>query len=318
MLCPYCNRTREYTTTPCIYCGAPSPLAGGPPIGNQSVIPAAWPQQLPQSGPLPGPDNQAQPSSVAMLPVPYQGNNGYNGYPMQQMDFAQSGTNMQMVPFPSTDQMPSTFTDATITQNAPPHAHDEAAVIYVPPMYTKPRPIIPRYRIISGFLSFVIVLGLLISGAIYYAQASGKIDYLRQMIGGMPPPSIHLNPTAALPDAPARVDMGPAYSIIPSGIVTYHVDPKNPFFALQPDTVIPIKQVFYVIYSVQSPKTTGTVTVKWYTNGNLFNQEQSQPIPANGGVYNGRAKMQYSQAAEGMVELYWNDQLAQRLYFVVR
>ncbi len=321
MLCPYCNRTREYTMTPCVYCGAPSPLSNGIQSGNQGTAPAAWFQQFPQSGPLPSQENQAQASSIAMLPVPYQGNNGYNGYndyPIQQMDFAQSGANMQMVPFPTTDQMPSTFTDGTIIQNAPSPVHDEAPVVYVPPMYTKPRPIIPRYRIISGFLSFVIVMSLLISGAVYYAQASGKFDALRQMLGAMPPPNLHVSPTAVLPDPPARVDMGPAYSVIPSGIVTFHVDAKNPFFALQPDSVIPVKQIFYVIYSVQSPKTAGTVTVKWYTNGNLFNQEQSQTIPANGGVYNGRAKMQYPQPAEGMVELYWNNQLAQRLYFVVR
>ena len=37
---------------------------------------------------------------------------------------------------------------------------EEYEVTYIPPLYTNPRPLIPRYRIISGFLS-VLIMGIL-------------------------------------------------------------------------------------------------------------------------------------------------------------
>ena len=79
------------------------------------------------------------------------------------------------------------------------------------------------------------------------------------------------------------------------------------------DVSLKVGDTIYLTYSVH-PKAPGTVTVKWYTNNNLY--EESKPIPVADAV-SGYVPIQYSQAAEGMVELYWNDQLAMRLYFVV-
>jgi hypothetical protein len=283
MICPNCNMMREDSGAPCSYCGASSPVSGTTQAG-------IWGRQEPQI-------------QVSLVPAPYQGQMG-----MQQMPMMGQGGAGQVMPIQRSASLASTPAQA-----------EEATIVYVPPMYTKPRAIIPRYRIISGFLSLLIVSCLLCVGAGYYVKASGKLDYLRQMLSGAPPASLHAQTEPDLPDPGTRVDQGPAYAMIPSAIITAHVDPTNRYFAIKPDTVFKVGEIFYVIYSVQSPKTQGVVMLKWYTNNMFFTQTVSQPIqPDPNGIYYGRSQMQYELPAEGKVELYWNNQLAQTLYFVVR
>ncbi len=155
---------------------------------------------------------------------------------------------------------------------------EEESAIYVPPMYTKPRAIIPRYRAISGLLSVLIVAAL-------------------------------------LPDPKANPDFGPGYSIINSATTNSRIDPVSHASA-QPANTFQTNQNIYLTYSVQKPKTPGVVTIKWYTNGSFY--QSSKPIPVTTLAIDGLAVQQYSKPAEGMVELYWNDELAIRLYFVVR
>src|SRR5206468_9351590 len=83
----------------------------------------------------------------------------------------------------------------------PAQPQDET-IVYVPPMYTKPRPVIPRYRIISGLLSFLIVTILLCVGTSYYVKASGSLNALGHFSGLTTPPNLQLTPAAALPDPP--------------------------------------------------------------------------------------------------------------------
>jgi hypothetical protein len=120
-----------------------------------------------------------------------------------------------------------------------------------------------------------------------------------------------------LPDPPSRIDQGPAYLIIPSATITAHLDSKDRFFALKSDTAFKPGQTFYIIYSVQHPKTKGVVFIKWYTNDILYTSASSTPINAGANI-TGKAAMQYAKPAEGSVELDWNGVLAQKLYFVVR
>lgn len=196
-------------------------------------------------------------------------------------------------------------------------------MIYVPPMYTKPRPIIPRYRVISGLLSFLIVCLALCTGAGYYAKTSGTFNLVSHFItGGNPLPNIHAN-NVALPDPPNKIDKGPAYTIIPSATTTSHII-SNTYIAVQTDKVFQPGEEFALTYSVYPPgKTTGKVIIKWYTNNVLFQTITSDPIQY-GGSTSGVVKIAYSEQAEGSVELWWQDQsnnqtqLAQRLYFVVR
>jgi hypothetical protein len=191
--------------------------------------------------------------------------------------------------------------------------------VYVPPMYTKPRAIIPRYRVISGLLSLLIVSVLICTGVGYYAQASGKIKAMRNFITSAPPSSLQGPPAANLPDPPEVTDKdrGPAYDTIPSATTASRIDPQQSI-ALQPDKVFRPGQTFYVTYSVQHPKEKGYVTVEWYANKVLFKSLKStKPVDA-GTAANGNTSMVYVVPAEGMVKLYWNDKWAQTLYFVVR
>jgi hypothetical protein len=283
MFCIYCKNERIGNEAPCPYCGAPSPLAEE----------TTYRQEEPYG------QGQRQPS---LLPVPYQAGG------MQRADFAwyqAQETSRKMIPFQETANLASLL----------PVPMEEQGAIYIPPMYIKPRAIIPRYRIISGFLSILIVFAFLCTGAGYYAQASGQLTNLQRITGGILPPNLHPTPST-LADPPDRVDQGPAYLLIPSAIITAHLDPKDHFFALKSDTVFKPGQTFYIIYSVQRPKTKGVVDIKWYTNGTLYTSASS-PIDAGVNI-TGKAAMQYAKPAEGSVELDWNGLLAQKLYFVVR
>jgi hypothetical protein len=244
-----------------------------------------------------------QNSPVSWLPVPYQGPQQAAGQPGQQQ-----GEQGLIPAWPRhQDGDGATRLPALPEQNM-------EGVVYIPPMYTKPRPIIPRYRALSGLISVLIVLILFCSGAGYYAQASGKVDMLRQLTGIDRPASLKPTPTAPLPDPKSSPDFGPAANIINSATTASKIDAQINV-VLQPANVFHPGQTIYVTYSVQRPKTPGVVTVKWYTNGLLYSTSQTQPIKDSS---NGSAEMQFAKPAEGTVELYWNNQLAIRLYFVVR
>lgn len=194
---------------------------------------------------------------------------------------------------------------------------DGESIVYVPPMYTKPRPIIPRYRAISGLLSVLIMTILMCTGAGYYAKASGRLDYIRHVVGIVPPASLSPIATPALPDPPSAPLLGPGYALIPSASITGHVDPNNPYFAKYSETTFHIGQLIHVLYSVQKPKAAGVVKTVWYTNNYPYGTVISKPIPA-GATETGDSQVKYTEPCEGKVELYWNDQLAWTLFFVVR
>ena len=201
---------------------------------------------------------------------------------------------------------------------APPS--EEEGVVYVPPMYTKPRPIIPRYRIISGFLSVIIVSLMVCGGVGYYAKASGKLDMVSRVLTGnkLVPPTIRAT-TPSLPDPPDKVVIGnpAAYSVITSATTTSHLV-KGTQIAAQTDKIFKPNEPFYLTYSVH-PLQAGNVTIKWYmSNMQLpYSTTPAQQIAANQ-PQTGIVEMVYAAQAEGKVELYWNNQLAQTLYFVVR
>ena len=190
---------------------------------------------------------------------------------------------------------------------------NEEGTLYVPPMYTKPRAIIPRYRIISGFISFIVVIGLLCGGATYYAKVTGKLSFLRQLYD---PHFANIQSSSAtpLPDPTTTAVYGPAHSIInsattASSIETGTNEPRNPTNTFQ------VGETIYVTYSVHAP-TAGVVTFKWYMNKLPYlTKPFTIPYAKNGSsAYTTEI---YAQPAEGMVELYWNGKLAIQLYFVV-
>ena len=166
MLCTFCNTVRLDNEAPCSRCGAPSPLlsntqsvfGGGMPSTNAWANPSGLLAQMPQSDQahqasaqpfqLQPRTEQQQPASL--LPVPYQA---------QQVPFPfQPGSNIagsSLMPLPAQN------INALL-----PALPDQGESVYVPPMYTRPRPIIPRYRAISGLLSVLIVTLLLAASAV--------------------------------------------------------------------------------------------------------------------------------------------------------
>lgn len=256
---------------------------------------------------------QAQQTEQNAL-VPYRGN-------MQQVPFMGQGSTQQMVP--------GAFGALGIQLAPSPQHTDEPSIVYVPPMYTKPRPIIPRYRVISGLLSVLIVMALLCTGAGYYAKVSGKLDMVRQFITGTTPNSVQPTATTIPIDPGTQLNSTSAASItISSSALTTHLSTtKNSVFVIKTDSVFKVNQNFYLIYSVQNPKTKGIVSLKWYTNCQgknfqncmFFTETVSGTVAANpSGYYDGKVVMHYDIPTQGKVELYWNNQLAQTLYFAVR
>jgi len=318
MLCTHCNAPRMANDGPCPRCGAPPPAMWGNTIRNTSG--PQW-NNPPSLGSLPpGPNNdpswtqavapaQAQQrQNQALLPVPYQNRTEATHQPM-----------MLMAPDPSTGEtllLPvPTYNGRALAplKHRYPASPDEDEPIHISPMYTKPRAIIPRYRIISGLLSVLIVSALLCTGAGYLAKVSGRLAFLHQLWGDARPQNLPAAASHSLPDPSPNPIYGPAKNIINSASTASKIDQQTDI-ALQPSNVFSPGQTIYLTYSVH-PKSVGIVVLKWYTNGLLYKTVTSPPISD---AKNGKVTMQFPQSVEGKVELYWNDQLAIALFFVVR
>ncbi len=320
MLCPNCNAFRPANKAPCPQCKALSPLASE--AGGSSQVPPAtwggpitpgtgsdWNNQRPQDSfqrevhdntlwgqvmGSPAAPGHAQQQYPSMLPVPYQGG---IGAPQQTLKVR-------------TTDLPTIHTGTEYGSRVP-AIPGEDEPIFVPPMYTKPRAIIPPYRAISGLISVIVVFALLCTGAGFYAKATGKLSFWHQVYGDARPANI--KPTqSALPIPQTIPNFGPASTIINSATTASKIDSKT----TQPISTtnqFKVGDTIYLTYSVH-PKSPGTVTAKWYTNNNFY--QQSDPITIKDAA-SGYIQMQFLQSLEGKVELYWNDQLAITLFFVV-
>jgi hypothetical protein len=222
-------------------------------------------------------------------------------------------TASQPVPVVRTTEFPTIHTGEDQVVMVPP-APDESETIHVPPMYTKPRPIIPRYRIISGLISFFVVIGLLCGGSIYYAQATGHLGFLQQLVN---PQFQNLQPTAVgtLPVPTQSAKYALASPVITSATTASSIDANSQ--PKIPTNKFTVGKPIYVTYSIHA-KTGGAVTSKWYTNGTFFYASPQVPIPiVKNGSVSDSIEVIYYRAAEGKVELYWNGKLQVTLYFVV-
>jgi hypothetical protein len=312
MFCPNCHMMREDSPAACPYCGAMSPRSGTLQAGSWGDQPFYTFEQSPTFGASQMANQFQQQEQVAL--VPYRGQTD-----MQPTPVTEQNATLQVMP---------AALGAGIQLAPAPQRLDEPSIVYVPPMYTKPRPIIPRYRIISGLLSVLIVVALLCTGAGYYAKVSGKLDALRMFVTGAAPNNVPPTVTATPIDPGDQLNTISAAAVtISSATLTSHRAPNNPYFAVQADSLFKVNQTFYVIYNVQSPKTSGIVSLKWYTNCQgpkfincvFYTETISKPLAANPSGYDdGYAEMRYYMPTQGKVELYWNNQLAQTLYFAVR
>lgn len=335
MLCTYCNAPRMANDAPCPQCGAPSPLMGSygaaPPSamwGNTSrntsdhqwnnpsslgSLPPTAPNDNPSWAPMMGAPAAMQPPAQtqlrqdqSLLPVPYQNRTEATYQPMMLMAPDPSTGETLLLPVPTHGSLaPSGFRY--------PGSPDEDESIHIPPMYTKPRAIIPRYRIISGLLSVLIVFTVLCTGAGYLAKVSGRFAFLDQLWGDARPQNLPATASQPIPDPSPDLIYGPAKNIINSASTASKIDPQTNI-ALQPTNVFSPGQVIYLTYSVH-PKSAGVVVLKWYTNDLLY---KTMTSPQISDAKNGKVTMQFTQPIAGKVELYWNNQLAIALFFVVR
>jgi hypothetical protein len=353
MFCNNCKSARPENEAPCPNCGAPSSLLGQYQVGGRGTgepVSTAWnasatsfnqqwnnqnPQFPPGAQPsfytgqpwsqqenfqnqsmpqqsfwgaamgVPAPGQQEQ-GPLSLLPVPYTGNNGNTGNTQEGNQQGQ----MQLVPFQQQMQL------------AIPEG--QAETVYVPPLYTKPRPIIPRYRILSGMLSVLIVALLLCGGGVYLAQSKGLFTEVGRFIGTSLPSNTSVAASAKIPDPPVvSVVVGPASAIIPSATTTMFIDPKS-LTPREQDKILQVGVPFYVTFSVKPPKL-GNVLIKWYMNGQYYKDTLSdKPIdPKAGATSNGSVEMTYAIPATGIAEVYWvgqgqAPQLGLKLYFSVR
>ena len=337
MFCNYCKLARPENEEPCPNCGAPSSLLGQFPGGGRGAgepVSTAWNasatsfnqqwnnNQMPQFSPSsnaqpswqqsPGSQAQSMPQQAWGMPVQEQQQNPQSLLPVPYTGDAQESnqqTPMQMVPF---------------QQMIPALPNEQAETVYVPPMYTKPRPIIPRYRIISGIFSVLIVSLFLCGGGVYYAQSKGMLTNVERMIGAIRPPNVSAASAQPIPDPPLQSAVaGPASIIIPAATTTLYID-QTSFTPREQDKILQVNVPFYVTFSAKPPKA-GNIIVKWYMNGQFYRTTPSQTTinPKQAATINGSVKMTYVIPATGIAEIYWvgqgeNPQLAQKLYFSVR
>jgi hypothetical protein len=231
MLCPSCHSTRPANYEPCPLCYAPSPLGDAFNAAVNNYAP-----QMIASPSMQSADAYAAESSSKLL-VPYVG--------------------QQPVPVVRTTEFPTIHTDDDLGPLAPESPEEQQ--VHVLPMYTKPRPIIPRYRVISGLISFFVVIGLLCSGSIYLAQKTGRLTFLEQLINPQFQ-NLPASPVVTYPTPTTQVVYS-SNSVITSAttalVINSNGDPQIPT-----DTFMVGKPI-YVTYSIHAASA-GVVTFQWY------------------------------------------------------
>jgi len=235
----------------------------------------------------------------SLLPVPYQGQPGSNE---RALSLLPSSFPTIAPGVPQVNSLVPALPDS-----------DQEAPVYVPPMYTKPRPIIPRYRAVSGLLSVIIVFSLLCAGAGYWAQVSGKLVGIEKLFGVYTPPSITSTQNRLLVPS-NQVVQGPAANVIYSVGISNKIDPKTGIVPVEINQFT-VGETIWLACSAKPPKD-GVLSVQWYSNGNKY-QLSNKDIPHSKGLQTAIIPIVYGLAAEGKAEVYWNNQLAATVLFVV-
>lgn len=258
-------------------------------VMSPSAEPFAQPQQQQQQSLLPVPYQEPPaPNSLMMLP---------NAFPT--LSPGAQGANPLLPALPEGEDAP----------------------VYVAPMYTRPRPLIPRYRAISGLISVIVVFSLLCGGTGYYLQSTGKLIFFQQLLGSYMPPKVTTQQRPfAVPDK--KTLPGPGWNKpITSAAISDAADPKTGQVANYVNE-FKIGQTIYITCSANT-NNAGQVYVKLYTNGNYYSTLASQGVKAKT-IATVIFTAIYAQAAEGKAEIYWTDAkgensvLAVTLPFVVQ
>ncbi|WP_211326327.1 hypothetical protein [Thermosporothrix hazakensis] len=329
--------------------GMVSPVSASPgntafpvsPVQQNDAYP--W-EQVPQLsfggspvGPAADQDTSAQfppqmqfPSQDAFPPpqIPFSSQENWSGIQEQQdwnaVPQGQDGqVPVSLLPVPAQDQMQPAGSTSTLmmpmqrVEEMLPALPEQEGSVYIPPMYTKPRPLIPRYRIISGVLSVLIVALLLCGGVSYYAKASGKLDAFQRFIGISAPPALQLSPTATIGN-PKPKEAGPAKDAVTLALLAAKVDENGePFF---PNTVFLPNTEFYLVANVVQQKNPSTISVKIFTNGQPYKEyeEDIQAKSSKSDLTKLKLPLKFLTPLAGHIEIYWEGKLAWRIYFAVK
>lgn len=342
MLCPSCNNFRPANNAPCPMCQAPSPL-----VSNASAAGNSWGEQqsFASSGSWGGPapsnnDWNAAPGQPAFPTSPWQDSSNAAqqlAFPTAAQNnnaFWSQASNTPGAQSPQQSLLPALYQGQpgpasqslmvqqqafpTFNPQFNPHLpalpdEEQEAPVYVAPMYTKPRPLIPRYRAISGLLSMIIVFAMLCGGAGYYAQTTGKLNFLEKMLGTYSPPAIvQAHNMLSVPSTQQTVD--PAGNVVTGTSIGNNINQDTGYIANYVNQ-FKIGEKIWISCNLNTSKP-GVITLKWYNDGNFYREiksEQIDPKQKNGVSFS----IIYAQATEGKVEIYWNDQLQRTLLFVV-
>lgn len=194
-----------------------------------------------------------------------------------------------------------------------PQKNEEQEIIYISPGYTSQRVSIPAYRVISGLLSVVITMTLLCGMTGFLLYRNGAWASVGQWFGIAPPGSVASNSNFSNP--PDRIDKGPAEGIIPSVMLSTRLQSGT---VVGHENVFQLNQTIYLAYHVKSPPSNGQVIIKWYANGGLVGMPEQYAVAKSDDIQPGMTTISFSEPTQGAVEVYWNDELAQKLLFVVR
>ncbi len=362
MFCTACKQNRIENEQPCSYCGAPSPLVSGAhyqhSLSGNAGTTTSGSTFAAASGQLDFPVPQLsfdQPSAFVLSP-PSNVASSTNEANYAQFSTAAQPQQQALVPYqsPLPMQVGEQQTQTTMSLHLIPHqmvehllpAHlPQPETVSIPPFYDKPQSIVPRYRVISGMLSVLIVTLLLCGGIGYYAKASGNLDRVVHLFNPAPPPParVRTTPAPSVGTPPVNfAESGEAHDTVPSASTTAHVTITNDSIVpVQEENDFKINQQFYLICSLQNPDPKGVLTFKWFTGNQLYQvityqlspdpkdqnkivvtllpKQEQQPEKLNkGGISTISITMKYQQPSQGRVEIEWNNKLAQKRFFIVR
>jgi hypothetical protein len=249
----------------------------------------------------------------------------------------QATTSLQLIP----EQM----VEHLLPAQSPQVEGDAPNVVRIPSFYSGERLIIPRKNILGGFLSLIIVSLLLCGGTGYLVKTNGLWDRVVQFVNPAPPANVHVSPSQ-LPEPTVTAEQGAASDTIPSAVLTDDFDQQSGVVRQEAHD-FQKGQTFFLVCSGLPAGINGTLSFKWYMNNLDYTDSYYQLAPdakdANklvitrlpsasvsksaivktidtsaGTIGTFDLSMQYLQPAEGYVEVLWNNQMAWRLYFVVR
>ena len=322
--------------------------AGGTGLGSQMNAPgyddADSYQDVTQDEPPPRASGRLRDES--MLPVPYQSGRrpwgqGARG-PYDAMDDQEMGSGNVPAPMGmgrGSSAFPSLM-DGMSTALPP----GRKAPAFIPATRARRPYRLSNYRIISGTISVALVVLLVVGGLGFLLV---KTNVLQHLLGSKPLPALTYQFSASNCQAPSGTPQATPSSNAASKIIVKVMTAKDyskNYDPIDPTPAFKTGETVNVLWEVRptqantgisasakslagtSPKDTrapqagNIISVKWYQDCNAIGalpQSSTQEAITDNKPYNGVFGLCYPTSGVGMAELYWNNQLAQTIQFVI-